>query len=654
MLLGRWVPIFVLACGLALGACGPCQVNQAPVANAGADQIICVGESVQLSALASADPDGDTLSYVWTRTLAPAPDDLDSRLIPEPTFIPTASGAYEFSVTVIDGCGGSDSDTIRVVAVAPSKCDRCQSGQCCADADCDDGVPCTLDSCVAGVCQHNETDCPCVTSADCDDGYPCTTDSCSSGVCQHVNNTNPCNDGDSCTSNDHCSNGVCVGTALNCDDGNPCTTDSCSSGVCQHANNTDPCNDGNACTTEDRCSNGVCLGIPECVNDADCDNGLSCDGSEFCSNACCTNGTPPCATCDSCSEGATDAVCEGCGCALETECPPSGHTTDEIWACDGVVAVPQDTTQCFVILFFAPSISSIELVQSPTNGTFDVQSHCYTPYPSYCGTDMLTYRAWTADDRVTRTATVFVDVWCSEPEDECMSYFQCYDRQISPSGDQDPFEFQGKAGQRITAYLENESSCRMLLKLEGPGSTGTPCDTSHSFGCTPTTTTQSCIWGGDSQIDDFEISQDGDYRIVADGCGECTGEYRLCLDRHDAPVVPLSCGETRSYGLPYPGRQHEYVFDGAAGQCISAYLNNLSTCRMLLKLEGPGSTGTPCDTSHSFGCTPTTTTQSCIWGGDSQIDNYRLPAMGTYRIIVDGCGGCAGNYELSFTCASCP
>jgi hypothetical protein len=64
--------------------------------------------------------------------------------------------------------------------------------------------------------------------ADCNDGNPCTNDSCVSGVCQHSNNTNACNDGNACTTNDVCSGGACVGgLPLNCDTGLFCSAKVC-------------------------------------------------------------------------------------------------------------------------------------------------------------------------------------------------------------------------------------------------------------------------------------------------------------------------------------------------------------------------------------------------------------------------------------------
>ena len=61
-----------------------------------------------------------------------------------------------------------------------------RTGCACSQLVCDDGDPCTADSCVPGQgCQHL-TDCACPTLS-CDDHDPCTADSCQPGAgCQHV------------------------------------------------------------------------------------------------------------------------------------------------------------------------------------------------------------------------------------------------------------------------------------------------------------------------------------------------------------------------------------------------------------------------------------------------------------------------------------
>ena len=129
---------------------------------------------------------------------------------------------------------------------------------------CNDNNVCTInDVCVNGNCTGTQISCP-------DDGNTCTTASCNPLTgCFQVNNTATCDDGNPCTVNDICTNGICAGTPKSCDDGNPCTTDICNAttGACEHINNTNSCNDGSACTSNDACSDGICVGTPIVCND---------------------------------------------------------------------------------------------------------------------------------------------------------------------------------------------------------------------------------------------------------------------------------------------------------------------------------------------------------------------------------------------------
>ncbi len=237
--------------------------------------------------------------------------------------------------------------------------------------NCDDGNACTVDTCDptqgcihTDQCAAQTTD-PCAPivctdpvagtcgpgpTPTCDDGNPCTTDSCLSGVgCMHTDNTAPCDDGNGCTTNDTCQNGACVGTPvqcggdmcnpvgcvsetstsflcvpgapLNCDDGNPCTTDTCDPTLgCQHTFNTAPCDDGNPCTTGDVCSNGVCAGTP-----------VACSGGDICSglNACdpatgqCATGPP--LNCDD-NDACTTDTCDPTSGCLHSPVP-------DYWTC---------------------------------------------------------------------------------------------------------------------------------------------------------------------------------------------------------------------------------------------------------------------------------------------------------------------------------
>ena len=98
----------------------------------------------------------------------------------------------------------------------------------------------------------------------CDDGSPCTADSCdaASGACLHVNaaDASACDDGDACSSDDACASGACTGTVNSCDDGEACTADNCSpyTGACEHIARPGYCTDGSACTGAEACFGGSC------------------------------------------------------------------------------------------------------------------------------------------------------------------------------------------------------------------------------------------------------------------------------------------------------------------------------------------------------------------------------------------------------------
>ncbi len=125
----------------------------------------------------------------------------------------------------------------------------------------------------------------------CDDGNPCTVDTCDGADgCAHETLTQgECIDGDSCTVGDHCEAGICVGSPVDCDDSNPCTDDSCDGfGGCNFENNVVDCDDSDPCTVADECNGGLCAGFAiacDCQDDSDCvalEDGDLCNGTLFC------------------------------------------------------------------------------------------------------------------------------------------------------------------------------------------------------------------------------------------------------------------------------------------------------------------------------------------------------------------------------------
>ncbi len=181
--------------------------------------------------------------------------------------------------------------------------DICEAGVCTGGpaTNCNDGNPCTNDSCQPDIgCLNEPILAPCSDldactlgdecvdgtcepgpAADCDDGNVCTDDSCDPGSgCIHTANNAACSDGNACTDGDQCLNGDCLwSSAVQCDDGNPCTDDSCDPAAgCVFGLNDSPCDDGNLCTTGDFCHLGECTSA----------GSLNCDDGNLCTDDSCT------------------------------------------------------------------------------------------------------------------------------------------------------------------------------------------------------------------------------------------------------------------------------------------------------------------------------------------------------------------------------
>jgi len=95
----------------------PPAVNTPPVANAGPDQTVAVGDRVALDGSASSDANEDPLSYSWTFT----PDVDSSAALSDPTavgptFVADLAGTYQAVLVVNDGSDDSAPDTVIITA----------------------------------------------------------------------------------------------------------------------------------------------------------------------------------------------------------------------------------------------------------------------------------------------------------------------------------------------------------------------------------------------------------------------------------------------------------------------------------------------------------------------------------------------------------
>jgi hypothetical protein len=92
--------------------------NQAPLAQAGADQALAAGETVTLDGSLSGDPEAAPLSYAWSLTSTPegSAAALSDPAAAEPTFVADVAGEYVAQLIVNDGTLDSAPDTVVITA----------------------------------------------------------------------------------------------------------------------------------------------------------------------------------------------------------------------------------------------------------------------------------------------------------------------------------------------------------------------------------------------------------------------------------------------------------------------------------------------------------------------------------------------------------
>jgi MYXO-CTERM domain-containing protein len=223
-----------------------------------------------------------------------------------------------------DGCTSCQS-AVSTTAFSPvAQGTACSDGTACTTADVCDG---------AGTCGG--------TSVSCDDGNPCTADSCDA-VNGCVNDPAPmagmaCDDGNACTMGSTCQAGSCLGGSnISCDDNNECTADSCDTvNGCVNdavAREGQSCDDGDLCSTMSACAAGTCQATAQvdCSGSSDaCNTGVcdpasgNCRQEPVADNTGCDDGDGLDCTAGSCQSGSCQAQL-GAGCAINNTCYADG------------------------------------------------------------------------------------------------------------------------------------------------------------------------------------------------------------------------------------------------------------------------------------------------------------------------------------------
>ena len=115
----RYLLFLLAAIVVSAGGAGVVAADDGPLAAAGLDQEVGVNTTVQLDGTGSSHPDGRIEGYEWSietpdgRTMTP-----DCRDCARTSFKPRSLGRYDVTLTVRDGEGRTDSDTLYVYVEA--------------------------------------------------------------------------------------------------------------------------------------------------------------------------------------------------------------------------------------------------------------------------------------------------------------------------------------------------------------------------------------------------------------------------------------------------------------------------------------------------------------------------------------------------------
>ena len=131
----------------------PPLVNQPPVANAGANQTVVVGDSVSLNGGGSSDPENDALVYRWSLISVPVGSSasLSDPAAVAPTFVADSVGDYVAQLIVNDGEFDSTPDTVMIKAQAEATAGELLYNQNCGFCHGDPIVGPAVDATLAGL-----------------------------------------------------------------------------------------------------------------------------------------------------------------------------------------------------------------------------------------------------------------------------------------------------------------------------------------------------------------------------------------------------------------------------------------------------------------------------------------------------------------------
>ncbi|MSP90997.1 MAG: hypothetical protein EXR79_04210 [Myxococcales bacterium] len=567
----------------------------------------------------------------------------------------------------------------------------CTQGESCVDGACkggsavlcEDGSQCTIDQCdpvvgcvavalgqgsacvpgdpckQAGVCDKGT--CVPTVAVSCDDGTPCTTDTCAAGkgTCVHEAAGGTCNDGNACTESDTCQGSVCVGKSietccksdLQCADSAPCTAETCVKGSCQTdlaLLNGKACEDGNVCTKQEQCVLGVCVasGFDKCSDDnpctvdvcdpqkgcqhqglpegASCDDGDVCDGSDVCQAGGCKVGTA--LTCKDANPCTLDV------CDKQKGCQFTPHTSD----CDDLNACTVKDS-CSSGTCLGTAVKCDDKTPCTADGCDPKKGCVYVPVPAPCSDGS----TCTSADACKAGSCVGAAIDCGDGNpctlDSCDGATGCQHDAAATEGtgcDDGSACTLGDTckgsvcatGTTITCDDKNSctddncdivsGSCKHTLNTA-------PCTSASA--CTTDATCKQGVCKGTEQAGCCKLAADCDdgNPCSIEQCnkpaGTCTRTLLESLACDDGSKCTV--GDTCKQGVCSAGNQLG-CDDGKA--CTAEYCLAAAGCQTLQLVTGPCSNGNPCDGAES--CSP----KGCVAGKAPDCDDAN-------PCTLDGC-----------------
>jgi RHS repeat-associated protein len=198
---------------------------------------------------------------------------------------------------------------------------------------------------------------------------------------------------------------------------------------------------------------------------------------------------------------------------------------------------------------------------------------------------------------------------------------------IAPAGNQDSWTFFGRAGEAVTAFVNN-----------GTANPPAPIGAALPFAAIQLVAPDNSVLasgasstsGAPVSLASISLPADGVYTIkISAAAGHTSGTGAYVVDVWDVSpqTQPLLLGQNSSGSIDTPFDIDKWTFSALAGEQVKLYINNATSSGLLYSLTGP---------NGFVGFTNLT--------GDSALVN--LTSTGAYTLSVQGANGATGHYSF--------